>query len=75
MLKFLLDSSALMALINNEPGADIIKERLAYCSISSVNVAETFTKLIRKGIPVSDVKKELARILNDIIPFDGSLQD
>ena len=45
MNKVLLDASALLALINNETGADIIESLIGNIIISSVNVTEVASKL------------------------------
>jgi PIN domain nuclease of toxin-antitoxin system len=45
-----LDSSALMALLRNEEGADRVKAAFGRCVISSVNVAEVQTKLVATGL-------------------------
>jgi ribonuclease VapC len=46
-----LDASALLALINNEPGADVVARAAAAndATISSVNYAEVLQKTARLG--------------------------
>jgi PIN domain nuclease of toxin-antitoxin system len=45
-----LDSSALMAMLRNEEGADRVQAALGRCFISSVNLAEVQTKLVDAGM-------------------------
>ena len=45
MSDLVIDSSALLASIYNEPGGDKVARILAGAKMSSVNVAEVFTKL------------------------------
>ncbi len=58
--KIILDTSALLALINNEIGADIICEQLPHAHMSTVNIAEVTTYLHRNGY--ADLEK-----INNII--------
>ena len=41
MSKFILDASALLALLKNEPGADKVEPLLGQIVMSSINVSET----------------------------------
>ncbi len=50
MNKKVLDSSAILAVILQEKGAEIVEPLLDKSLVSSVNVAEVFTKLAGKGI-------------------------
>ena len=56
-----LDASALQALINNEPGADVVARAAAAndATISSVNYAEVLQKTARLGVTAEDVDAEL----------------
>jgi PIN domain nuclease of toxin-antitoxin system len=44
-----LDASAVIALLNNEPGADVVKANLAGSAISIVNVTEVLSKFVERG--------------------------
>ena len=44
-----LDSSALLAYLNGEPGAEMVAGIIADSLISSVNLAETITKLVERS--------------------------
>ena len=45
----ILDASALLALINEEPGMDVVAAKLDEASMSTVNVAEVSAKLVEKS--------------------------
>ncbi len=51
MTGVVLDSSALLAVLKNEAGADQVRARLAAATISAVNYAEVIAKLIDHGMP------------------------
>jgi PIN domain nuclease of toxin-antitoxin system len=65
-----LDSSALLALIQNEPGAEIIKPLLNVTVMSTINVAESLTVLQRTNIPTQEALSLINDIVNMIVPFD-----
>lgn len=56
----LLDSSALLAFILDEPGAGSIDSALDECAMSVVNASETAAVLQRKGVPMDKVISDLA---------------
>ena len=45
------DASAVLAIVNNEPGGDAARSRLEGASMSLVNAIEVGTKLMDKGLP------------------------
>jgi len=50
MSRVVLDASAVLALLNNEPGADkLTPELLSNATSSTVNLAEVQTKLVSEG--------------------------
>jgi ribonuclease VapC len=46
-----MDSSAVLAGIQGEPGADVVDAALAGSAISVINFAEVVSKLISRGLP------------------------
>ena len=70
MNEFVLDASALLALLNNEDGADKVQSRLSNGIISSVNVAEVVTRLTAIGMPIAEIGNVLSVLGIVIIPFD-----
>lgn len=57
--EYVLDSTALLALIFLEPGFDHVERILAESVISSVNPAETINKLVLRGASVDAVRSTL----------------
>jgi ribonuclease VapC len=49
--RYLLDASALLALIQEEPGADVIEPILESSCIHTLNLAEVLTKLFQNRVP------------------------
>jgi ribonuclease VapC len=65
-----VDASALIALICQETGGRLVEKNLSNIEISTVNLAEVASYLIKKGLDV----EETTSLLNDLaipaIPFD-----
>lgn len=70
MSKVVLDASALLALLNDETGADQVRELLPDASISSVNLAEVVTRLSLLGMPGEQIRGILTLLGLDVKPFD-----
>jgi PIN domain nuclease of toxin-antitoxin system len=68
----ILDASALLALMQNEPGAAIVAARIDNSVISSVNLAETVGKLQHNGIPDHDIVTMIDRLDLDVDAFDAA---
>jgi ribonuclease VapC len=69
----ILDASALLALINSEPGADIVADALAGASISAINLCEVVTKMIAFGMPPEEAWSEAADLVPIVIDFGPEL--
>ncbi len=54
-----LDASAILALLHDEPGAAEVADHLAGAKLSSANMAEVVGKLVDVGIPVLPVRELL----------------
>ena len=65
-----LDASALLALINGEPGAERVVQALPDACISAVNLSEVAGKLADNGVSEADVDSHLGALEIDIIAFD-----
>lgn len=68
--KVVLDSSALLALIQEESGAEMIKPLLKFSVMSTVNIAETLSVLQRANITPQEGLVLITDIITTIIPFD-----
>ena len=67
-----LDSSALLAFIQGEPGGEIVAAVVGDALMSSVNHAEVVTKLMERtgSLEVARVALGMANV--DVVDFDGS---
>ena len=70
MDKIVLDSSALIALIKNEPGAEGVEKILGQIVMSSVNVSEVVGVLLDGEMSLSNVQDCILPLISSIIPFD-----
>lgn len=72
-----LDASALLAWALREPGWMTVDEVLAAgqveCVLSAVNLCETVSKLIDRGLPESAVEPFVAALPAQVVPFDRAL--
>jgi ribonuclease VapC len=65
-----LDASALLALLQGEPGADLVADLLARSVISAVNLSEVMAKLTDHGMPAEAARAMLDRLPMAVHPFD-----
>jgi len=65
-----IDASALLALLNAEPGAGVVAEALPGGVISAVNLSEVVAKLCGAGLPQEAVEKVLGPLDLQVEPFD-----
>lgn len=70
MTRAVLDTSAVMALILNEPGADVVEANLEGALISAVNLAEVGAKMLEKGASLDVIEAEIRAAQITIVPFD-----
>ncbi len=66
MSKVILDASALLALLNDEPGADEVAQYIPGAPISTVNLSEAVAKSADSGMP-EDAIREAIGILELIV--------
>ena len=68
-----LDASAVLALLQDEPGAAVVETRLPRAVICSVNLSEVAGKLIDVGMPEAEAREVLETLGLMVIPFDAHL--
>lgn len=74
MSSVVLDASALLALVYNEPGADRVQQAIAEGAlISSVNLSEVVAKLSEEGLPADVIQAILDEINLETVAFDIQL--
>lgn len=75
MTAAVVDSSALLAVINAEPGAERATAWLDGASISAVNHAEVMTKLVEMGLPREVARLVVQKIGIQVLDYDVNLAD
>lgn len=70
MTNIVLDASALLVLLNEEQGHEIVKNHLSNAIMSSVNYSEVLSILVANKMPLSIAQEVVAGLLVDIVPFD-----
>lgn len=72
MSKIVLDASAIMAVIQAEPGREqLTQELLANAVCSAVNLAEVHAKLTSRGLPSHGAWEYATSPIVEIVPFDA----
>lgn len=73
MNEVVLDASALLALLQDEPGASKVEGIIASAQISVVNYAEVVSYFVRLGMPEREVDAMLDPLPMTIVPADKAL--
>lgn len=68
--RFVLDASALLAFLHDEPGARIVEKALPLASISSVNFAEVVSKMTDANLSPEAIDDVLDPLDLHVIAFD-----
>jgi ribonuclease VapC len=64
-----LDSSAVLALLLDEPGADRVKAALPGAFLSTVNFAEVVSKLCERGMPANEARAAIETIGAEVVDY------
>ncbi len=70
-MNVILDASAVLALLNAEPGASVVAGAVSDAAISAVNLSEVVPKLIEGGMPAEAVRETLQELELEVISFDA----
>lgn len=73
MSESVLDASALLALLRDEPGAAKVAEAIADARMSSVNYAEVVSHFIHVGMPADQIDAMLRPLPMTIVEADQAL--
>ena len=73
MSEFVLDASAVLALLNEETGADTVAALLPDSAISAVNLSEAAARLIERGVPKRRIPQVFRMLALPVVPFDEAL--
>jgi ribonuclease VapC len=66
---YLLDASALLALLADEPGGASVEQYFTDATVLSVNLEEVLGTLIGRGMPTEAVEEALAPLALPVAPF------
>ena len=70
MSKIVLDASAILAILNGEPGAgQLTANLLAEAVASTVNLAEAQKKLVGAGVDSEGAWKRILVVVSEAVPF------
>ena len=70
MTRIVLDASALLAVLNQEPGSDkLTAELLSDAAASTVNLAEVHGKLVGRGGRPDEAWENLISLIRESVPF------
>ena len=72
-MSIVLDASAVLALLYDEPGKDVVMAHALGAHLLSVNLAEVLSRVIDKGSDPDHVEGILARLRFEIVPFGRDL--
>lgn len=72
-MRYVLDASAVLAVLNGEPGADFVTDRLSESSLSVVNAVEVASKLVDFGMTPAAAREALDLFGLPTIAFDAGL--
>jgi PIN domain nuclease of toxin-antitoxin system len=75
MSKYVLDASAVLALLNQEPGMDQVEDLLGESIISAVNACEVLTKLIDAGLPMEEAQEGFDLLGLEVVDFNKELAE
>ncbi len=82
MSSAILDASAILAVIGREKGVELVTPHLPGALVSTVNLAEVFSKASDKGVTLEAMKWMIEGLRVETVPFDeqlayitGSLRD
>ena len=64
-----LDASAVLALLFDEPGAAKVRERIHGGLLGTTNLAEITAKLTDKGVPADEAARAVTLLGVEVVPF------
>ena len=73
MASVVLDASALLAHIRDEPGSSPVADLAPDALMSTVNLAEVFSKLMERGLSADQADAIVYRYGFEVVPFDEVL--
>ena len=68
-----VDASAVLTILNEEPGMTVVVEVLPLAVIGAVNISEAVAKLADGGMPGPEIQEAIEGLRLDVVPFDAEL--
>ena len=72
-IRYVLDASAVIALLLSEPGSELVFEAIKDGVMSAVNLTEALSKLRQRGMAISAASQILRSFQLQIEPFDEKM--
>ena len=73
MSRWVLDASAVLAVLQGEIGAEVVERALPFSLISAVNAGEFVAKLVDRGDPPEVALRTVPTLDCEIVPVDARL--
>lgn len=67
------DASAVLALMQGEPGADKLKDLQPNAVVNAVNAAEVLAKLVSRGMPAAEAQAAYDALHLETTPFEPAM--
>jgi ribonuclease VapC len=74
-IQYLLDASAVLALLNDEPGSQQVWDAMDEAAISTVNLSEVQHKLCQQGLTPAESRSATQRLLLPSVPLSVEIVD
>ena len=71
--EFVMDASAILALVYGESGRDRVAAALPSSRICTVNLAEVVSSMVEEEIPLYDIERRIGRLLSKVVDLDHDL--
>ena len=71
--KYLLDAFALLALLQDERGSEIVAQRILFSAVSTVNLAEVASVLNKVGMPEDEINELFNEMDLEVLPYEKGL--
>lgn len=75
MSNSVLDASALLALLDSEPGEEYVRAAIPLGMVSTVNLAEVYSKLSDRGAATWSALQELRFAMGEVVPFTDEMAE
>jgi len=73
MISCVLDASAILAYLEEEPGSREVERLLDEAAVSAVNIAELASKLAERGAPAEKIRQTIQALGLEVVPCDETI--